>query len=1846
MSRSFARSLAIRLAEGDGLKAVYLPEGVEEALAADIVREANLVRPSVPPFAIMVVGSGEEIEDDALCLRLYPENAIRFRQDDRLAVVVGRHTDIASFESSFREAFGQGFPAETGDVSIPVLSLNLLSLVLAEAGVASTSVGDSDRAAERLANCLSQLVAIYEEQRDGTLGWQAQWFKHVELGVKKLENILKFAVSSTPGSDLDSLLERMTYASFGLPRPTSLQLTRASLGRAFAEAIAAYWADGDLISTTASQLVHHPDTDSEPHPLSELDWSRFDQSRAAEDSFLLAWLGPVADVDRTNAMAALTERQFFDPLLTASNSARIQVLDEQDRLCAIDDSDASQSVMITSAFEDDQGKLRFRSEPVRIRVPLLAEAPENTPFAQSVKLKLSSSKLIFIGTSAALSKEALEFVGRFESRGKVTHDAALVQSKLTVICEGPVASFVNTKAWADLILLPPTSPALLFGRVDKKGGVRSPAYAGPALIGHRAESQPEIHTATLPDESATYTLVLHSADDGVPLLNGREMDVLHSRPGVFRADLSPSGADQIVVPSASFALLADRPDSAHQSPIVAAIMGELVEPDLPMESTQASVRGLLDVALGNLVVDNLWRESLGHCILPSDLAIDIADVSDLHNGVQMPRALADIWEEVADFKVPSAVSDSDAARRFRSSFDALEIAETLQILESDGTSRVEWISRTSWRHLISRDRSRLDEYLNAYTELIAHARLIGDPAGIMWATYPFSASIWDTASGRCRALILSPLHPLRLGWCAAAEATLWDSTNASGLAGVVEGWNFPILGVRESANGRMIAVPTDNGEKQVFIGWSMLLEASIDGHEALSAPDRIGDRQAPGTAASGLNATAVTSALRAYRNMNPQVSTLTLDLAASNKAVRLDEIDAAVLSLVREWADGGDAELAGGSRVFDSLNRTGEPPRDEAIRLARTLEGTPFVWSRYLHKAGASKPSNVRLLQDSGVRAEVGVGGEGNLGILAGVPLRRYEAQGPGVGVNGLAVSRPALRNEQGWGAFAEALIAAESGISYPTVSTKLSKSLLVDLTADWTVSGETMMGPSAMSSLLAESNNGQKMLWEWRPPILKPFRGVPALERRPFVSVARVPTGFRSQIRGMLEKATKAEVTEKQVSDLLGTLGSRGVGLSSLLSMGGTHASGALGFYLAFSLMQRVESETADRFVLPIDACESFLSALSMRSTTANSTRRADLLVCELRDDELVMSPVEIKFYGFDGAMVPNLPTPTQSSFTEALDQLDSTATLLRSIRQTRESLPSWSDRALWSNGLAALIDAGARLRPADSANTGKFADRFQRLANGELAVTIGRPVVAYFRYESMTAAGEDHALYTGELSSGHPGMGEFGSLVANTEASMAAIAGGNDEIVAAWGSLIEWSLVGADPTVVSENQKIAFPEVSLGYNSADAHLVEEHEPVSTAGESGGGTEVLADPGRLPDQHSPHLKEEVGNTDLEPTQITVGDPSVPVSLEGVKFDVGQMSNSVGGAQAAFWPSNTALNQLNVGVVGDLGTGKTQLLKSLILNLRQGAAAQQAHPLSFLIFDYKRDFQDEGFIAKVGGHVLAPLHIPLNIFALSGDYTPLKALQKANFLYDVLSKIYTGVGPVQRDRLVTAVTSLYKEANGVAPTLSAVLARYREGTQSDAITSILNTFVLGEIFSEDPAELKTFKELIDDRVLVVALSDLGADSNAKNALVVLFLNLYYEYMLASTKWPYSGENPQLRQLNSFLLVDEAVNIMRYNFQVLNDLMLQGREFGFGIILASQYLSHFKNSGMNYGEPLLTWFIHKVPKVSAKELDQLGIPAATDQIASRVGNLNVHEALYSSLGFKGVFIRGTPYFELP
>ena len=403
-------------------------------------------------------------------------------------------------------------------------------------------------------------------------------------------------------------------------------------------------------------------------------------------------------------------------------------------------------------------------------------------------------------------------------------------------------------------------------------------------------------------------------------------------------------------------------------------------------------------------------------------------------------------------------------------------------------------------------------------------------------------------------------------------------------------------------------------------------------------------------------------------------------------------------------------------------------------------------------------------------------------------------------------------------------------------------------------------------------------------------------------------------------------------------------------------------------------------------------------------------------------------------------------------------------------------------------------------------------------------------------------------------------------------------------------------------------------------------------------------------------LVRDVEQKPTNPSNKTTTQPAIGVGTDqqnvapdsGIKLAVGITDRAFEKKELSLVLSDTRLNQLNMGVVGDLGTGKTQLLKSLVYQIVSSSSANRGIRPRIMIFDYKRDYSSQDFVQATEARVVRPHRLPLNLFDTSSmEDTTVPWLDRFRFFADVLDKIYSGIGPVQRDKLKRAVKSAYEtKTDEGAPTIYDVHAAYAAllDGKSNSPMAIIDDLVDMQIFKSDPSKTQSFHDFLDG-VVVISLDALGQDDRSKNMLVAIMLNMFYENMLRTPKRPFLGESPQLRAIDSYLLVDEADNIMRYEFDVLRKLLLQGREFGCGVILASQYLRHFKVNATDYREPLLTWFVHKVPNVTPSELGALGLAASSAEMAERVKALPNHHCLYKSFDVPGQIIRGLPFYEL-
>ncbi|GAA4892276.1 hypothetical protein GCM10025789_06610 [Tessaracoccus lubricantis] len=1771
-----AQAIAAVAQQQSGLLLIQLPPGLDSSIQEVLVATANRLRPNPggPPYAILI---DDELEtSDEWVPRVSRANVIQYRKGDRLAVITGGGVDLASFDGSYKQALGPAFPAQTSSLlTLDQLSAQLVETIKSQVNVALSPSEKADCVLV-LGNCLRAVGEVYEESRDLTQSWNSIWYHHVDEGLERLISELEAASAGTGNQPFGELFDEIVWASMGLPHPDQGEPWTMAAVKRFVNAMEAWWSDSDQVRIA---LAHVKERVS--WATWDLDVESFDRNRMVTGSLFRAVQKLATGVGTALDWAQMT-RPIFEHPLTDSSPMRIVSVGGMELEMAGPGSPA-----LLPLGEDLQEPSHWATEEFLIKVALHGEPPAGT---SGLNVTARPDTAAYHATDVTISGSDIEIRGYVAIRKRLRVQPIRVTLGLEAEEDSGLLGQINLAAKASLTLIPSDSGLLVYP--ETKTGLGSGKYLGPT----RPDDEETFFTHEL-ERDRGHVIVAWGHD---PQASGIQFSSGTLHPALTTGHCPAGISTELILGSITFRLSSPEGDPRFETPLSAAPLSEPFSRGEPPESAQIMTRGIYEEFLAQGDAEEELLPSLGHCIMPVEAEGPSNRSLALEEGTSVltPAGYHDPWYRQTLHDVSQELLTSDAYERFQA-----VARRVLEGLQQGGA----WPSKTSWRFLVDTENDLLDEYLNAYGYLVDTAKELDD-FDRLWAAFPFSISVWD--GDRCSAVLVSPLHPIRLAWLASVEATLEDASNeVTGLAGVVEGWAFPLLGPDASPNGRLIAIPSDSGPREIFAAWSLMVPLSVNANEALESPSRVLGQPAPGSSPSGLTASAAAAALNDFERAHPHIPSLTIDLSASMDSPRLGEVDAAVLETIRSWAKKG----LRGVRVMDSLHRSGDLPREELTKL---LEGneTVITWSRY--KPQSSKkaiPSNIRLLQDSGAQLRAASHNVPGYQVAGRIPLRRFWN-------TELVEAKEAFASvtlgSTGWDAFDRAISSLESTPTRCDLGIKLANTYLTETGADWTVSGEAFLSPGALGALLSRqstANMPTRMLWEWRPPYLQGRYGG-YIERRPYVTTARVSqaleTNLHRKLSGIIDDGAAVTQRVRRVFDRLGT---RGLGLSSLFARGDTHESGALGFYLAYELIDRVDTGEAIDVVLPLDACDTFIEALG-GFKAGNSSKRADLLLVRIRPGSVVLCPIEIKFYGADASHAAALPHPG-AALNEAYGQASTTVESLQQALDRRQSSEGSADARLWDAAFATLLESGLRLAEQSNGHSSfGSTDALEEVIRAETDIRVGKPVILYFQHGDTGS--DDYRAHTDV--EGARGA-TYGCLIARPRRVFEVVENGDssgNDLVTSLSQIVDWATAEV-PTeeVIDEATSPADPTPP---EHAQPHKPREAEQETRA--QGDGAANPIKPARTAD--------------------------APESIQGVgiRFELGNYPGGIGRGRPTLWPSNTRLNQLNIGVAGDLGTGKTQLLKAIVYQLRSAAKENQPNPLSFLIFDYKRDFQNQDFLEAVGGRVLKPYDIPLNPLAIRGEYSERAAYKVAVDFFDVLQRIYSGVGPVQRERLVDAITDLYREHDGRPPTLRQVHERYRDGAKADSVTSILSDFVYQHVFTEDPTKARSIDDLLDDNVLVVALNEFGSNQDGKNSLVALFLNEYYGYMTRQAKRPFEGVDPQLRRLNSYLLVDEAINILRYDFEVLMNILLQGREFGVGVILASQFLNHFKPAKNDWAEPLLTWFVHKVPSVSQKDLDRVGIKV-DGFLAESVSSLDVHNALYKGLDEPGRIIRGTPFYEL-
>ncbi|MCD8290639.1 MAG: DUF87 domain-containing protein, partial [Prevotella sp.] len=378
-----------------------------------------------------------------------------------------------------------------------------------------------------------------------------------------------------------------------------------------------------------------------------------------------------------------------------------------------------------------------------------------------------------------------------------------------------------------------------------------------------------------------------------------------------------------------------------------------------------------------------------------------------------------------------------------------------------------------------------------------------------------------------------------------------------------------------------------------------------------------------------------------------------------------------------------------------------------------------------------------------------------------------------------------------------------------------------------------------------------------------------------------------------------------------------------------------------------------------------------------------------------------------------------------------------------------------------------------------------------------------------------------------------------------------------------------------------------------------------------------------------------VENTIVEPIRIVVG------KIKGKTEDV------------VFEPNNTKMvSHPNMGIIGTMGTGKTQFARSVIAQFaKEGEHNVGGHPTGLLVFDYKGDYKDKEFLDAVDGksykfnYPFNPLKLVVNE-DVEGMNLPAIT---ADRIADSFAKAY-GLGLKQQSNIKQIIIETYADAGitrdpstwkNTAPTITQVIEKYfNTYDANDKAYALFDKLRDYTIFTDDPAQCVSMFEWLNG-VRVIDLTLYPDDT--KKVIVSLILDLFYAEMRQL------GGSKQIdgyRELRAMILVDEAHQFLKKDFNSFRNIISEGRMFGVGMILSTQNMSDFKTSKEDYSQFILSWVIHHVNSISKAEISN--IFGANDSNYERymefINKAKIFESI-CKIGQRVWGIRDIPFFEL-
>lgn len=399
------------------------------------------------------------------------------------------------------------------------------------------------------------------------------------------------------------------------------------------------------------------------------------------------------------------------------------------------------------------------------------------------------------------------------------------------------------------------------------------------------------------------------------------------------------------------------------------------------------------------------------------------------------------------------------------------------------------------------------------------------------------------------------------------------------------------------------------------------------------------------------------------------------------------------------------------------------------------------------------------------------------------------------------------------------------------------------------------------------------------------------------------------------------------------------------------------------------------------------------------------------------------------------------------------------------------------------------------------------------------------------------------------------------------------------------------------------------------------------------------------------------GDTKITNEHVSGSEQKVKVACNkentshSIKIQVGHSLS--GHREVVYEPNNTKMvSHPNMGIIGTMGTGKTQFARSVIAQFsKESIHNVGGKPVGMLVFDYKGDYKDKEFLDAVDGtcykfnYPFNPLKLVVND-EVEGMNLPAIT---ADRIADSFAKAY-GLGLKQQSNIKQVIIDTYKDA-GITkepsswekpvPTMEQVIEKYFDTYDAnDKAFALFDKLRDYTIFTTDNSNCVSLFEWLNS-VRVIDLTLYPDDT--KKVIVSLILDLFYAEMrqLGGSK-----QENGFRELRAMIMVDEAHQFLKKDFNSFRSIISEGRMFGVGMILSTQNVSDFKTSKEDYSQFILSWVIHHVNSISKAELANIfgSNNPNIDRYMDFINKAKLFESV-CKIGSRVEGIRDLPFFEL-